>query len=243
MTYGLSLACHGVRHQASGEMFASLSRDEHGAGTANIHAGSALLATGGICMLGDLGCYKKERLDAIQSGRAPKSFIIKYGMSQQFILWIHSFGARAASVLHCSPPPLWMSRSSGELHGVCVHPREEVRWGWRPAALLSSPLQLLGPHGLHGCLSAVWEGRLRHTGNSSGFNHSMVLCNLCVALLKRGFNVHFQFHVGVYFWKLKCVMLVELTFVWCNIMGSLFHFTRLRCLLIADKTGNSDNLL
>ncbi|XP_054478733.1 minichromosome maintenance domain-containing protein 2 [Anoplopoma fimbria] len=67
MTYSLSLACRGVRHQASGEMFASLSRDEHGAGTANIHAGSALLATGGICMLGDLGGYKKERLDAIQS--------------------------------------------------------------------------------------------------------------------------------------------------------------------------------
>ncbi|XP_075937028.1 minichromosome maintenance domain-containing protein 2 [Anarhichas minor] len=67
MTYSLSLARHGVRHQASAEMFASLSRDEHGAGTANIHAGSALLATGGICMLGDLGCYKKERLDAIQS--------------------------------------------------------------------------------------------------------------------------------------------------------------------------------
>ncbi|XP_037612766.1 minichromosome maintenance domain-containing protein 2 [Sebastes umbrosus] len=67
MTYSLSLACRGVRHQASGEMFASLSRDGHGAGTANIHAGSALLATGGICMLGDLGCYKKDRLDAIQS--------------------------------------------------------------------------------------------------------------------------------------------------------------------------------
>nr|XP_046227269.1 minichromosome maintenance domain-containing protein 2 isoform X2 [Scatophagus argus] len=67
MTYSLNLACRGVRHQASGEMFVSLSRDEHGAGTANIHAGSALLATGGICMLGDLGCYKKERLEAIQS--------------------------------------------------------------------------------------------------------------------------------------------------------------------------------
>lgn len=53
-------------------MFASLSRDAHGAGTANIHAGSALLTSGGICMLGDLGAYKKERLDAIQSGRAPK---------------------------------------------------------------------------------------------------------------------------------------------------------------------------
>ncbi|XP_026218529.1 minichromosome maintenance domain-containing protein 2 isoform X2 [Anabas testudineus] len=67
MAYSLSLACHGVRHHSSGEMFASLSRDEHGAGTANIHAGSALLATGGICMLGELGCYRKDKLDAIQS--------------------------------------------------------------------------------------------------------------------------------------------------------------------------------
>lgn len=49
-------------------MFASLSRDEHGAGTANIHAGSALLATGGICMMGDISCYKKDKLDYIQSG-------------------------------------------------------------------------------------------------------------------------------------------------------------------------------
>ncbi|XP_058506842.1 minichromosome maintenance domain-containing protein 2 [Solea solea] len=67
MAYSLGLACRGVKHQASGEMFASLSRDEHGAGTANIHAGSALLATGGICMLGDLGCYRKDRLDSVQS--------------------------------------------------------------------------------------------------------------------------------------------------------------------------------
>ncbi|XP_060950093.1 minichromosome maintenance domain-containing protein 2 [Limanda limanda] len=67
LTHSLGLAIRGVRHQASGEMFASLSRDEHGAGTANIHAGSALLATGGICMVGDLGCYKKDKLDSIQS--------------------------------------------------------------------------------------------------------------------------------------------------------------------------------
>ncbi|XP_056220463.1 minichromosome maintenance domain-containing protein 2 [Seriola aureovittata] len=84
MAYSLGLACRGVRHQASGEMFASLSRDEHGAGTANIHAGSALLATGGICMLGDLGFYKKDRLDSIQSvleGRTMSMFIPgkKYG--------------------------------------------------------------------------------------------------------------------------------------------------------------------
>ncbi|KAM4606396.1 minichromosome maintenance domain-containing protein 2 [Polymixia lowei] len=67
MAYGLGLAGRGIRHQASGEMWASLSRDDHGAGAANIHAGSALLATGGICMLGDLGCYRRDRLDAIQS--------------------------------------------------------------------------------------------------------------------------------------------------------------------------------
>lgn len=67
MTFGLSLAQRGIRHPSSGEIFASLSRDEHGAGTANIHAGSALLATGGICMLGELGCYKKDKLDAMQT--------------------------------------------------------------------------------------------------------------------------------------------------------------------------------
>ncbi|TNM96279.1 hypothetical protein fugu_015940 [Takifugu bimaculatus] len=55
------MAVRGVRHQATGEMFASLSRDEHGAGTANIHAGSALLATGGICMLGGLGLLQKRK--------------------------------------------------------------------------------------------------------------------------------------------------------------------------------------
>uniref|UniRef100_A0A8D3AXJ5 Minichromosome maintenance domain-containing protein 2 n=1 Tax=Scophthalmus maximus TaxID=52904 RepID=A0A8D3AXJ5_SCOMX len=84
MTYSLGLARRGVRHQASGEMFASLSRDEHGTGTANIHAGSALLATGGICMLGDLGYYKKDKLDSIQSvleSRTVSVFILgkKYG--------------------------------------------------------------------------------------------------------------------------------------------------------------------
>ncbi|CAB1349811.1 unnamed protein product [Coregonus sp. 'balchen'] len=67
MTYSLGLAGRGVRHPATGEMFASLSRDDHGAGTANIHAGSALLATGGVCMLGDLGHHRKDKMDALQS--------------------------------------------------------------------------------------------------------------------------------------------------------------------------------
>ncbi|KAI4884787.1 hypothetical protein NFI96_018752, partial [Prochilodus magdalenae] len=67
MTYSLGLADRGVRHPVTGELFASLSRDEHGAGTANIHAGSALLANGGICLLGNLTCYKKDRIDTLQS--------------------------------------------------------------------------------------------------------------------------------------------------------------------------------
>ncbi|KAM9826973.1 minichromosome maintenance domain-containing protein 2 [Neosynchiropus ocellatus] len=67
MMYSLGLAPRGVRHHATGEMFASLSRDEHGTGTANIHAGSAFLASGGICMLGDLSFYRKDKLDTLES--------------------------------------------------------------------------------------------------------------------------------------------------------------------------------
>lgn len=68
MTYSLALAQRGVRHHATGELFSSLSKDEHGVGTANIHAGSALLATGGVCLLGDLTLYRKDKMDALQSG-------------------------------------------------------------------------------------------------------------------------------------------------------------------------------
>ncbi|XP_053467372.1 minichromosome maintenance domain-containing protein 2 [Ictalurus furcatus] len=84
MTYSLGLAARGIRHPVTGELFASLSRDDHGAGTANIHAGSALLAAGGVCLLGDLTCYKKDRIDTLQSAldsRAVSVFIPgkKYG--------------------------------------------------------------------------------------------------------------------------------------------------------------------
>ncbi|XP_030625838.1 minichromosome maintenance domain-containing protein 2 [Chanos chanos] len=71
MTYSLGLASRGVRHPVTGELFVTLSRDEHGAGTANIHAGSALLATGGVCLLGDLACYRKDKLDMLQPGTPP----------------------------------------------------------------------------------------------------------------------------------------------------------------------------
>lgn len=68
MLYSLSLGARGIRHPVNGELFATLSRDEHGAGTANIHGGSALLAAGGVCLLGDLIYYKTDKLDALQSG-------------------------------------------------------------------------------------------------------------------------------------------------------------------------------
>ncbi|XP_053717111.1 minichromosome maintenance domain-containing protein 2 isoform X4 [Synchiropus splendidus] len=67
MMYSLGFAPRGVRHRATGEMFASLCRDEHGTGNANIHAGSAFLASGGICMLGDLCFYQKDKLDTLES--------------------------------------------------------------------------------------------------------------------------------------------------------------------------------
>ncbi|XP_028816712.1 minichromosome maintenance domain-containing protein 2 isoform X2 [Denticeps clupeoides] len=107
MTYGLGFAERGVRHQAVGELLASVSRDERGAGTANIHAGSALLATGGICLLGDLSKYRKDKIDALQSSmesRAVSVFIPgkKYGedADQQLSLPLHcNFWAVAGSAV------------------------------------------------------------------------------------------------------------------------------------------------
>ncbi|XP_077409948.1 minichromosome maintenance domain-containing protein 2 isoform X2 [Vanacampus margaritifer] len=120
MAYGLSLARRGVRHPASGKLFASLSQDQHGAGTANIHAGSALLANGGVCMLGDLSSFRKDKLDAIQSvldSRTVSVFIPgkKYGedVDQRLCLPVLcSFWA-----LTDSTPP---SRRSGRAHDAAL---------------------------------------------------------------------------------------------------------------------------
>nr|XP_015208862.1 PREDICTED: MCM domain-containing protein 2 isoform X1 [Lepisosteus oculatus] len=84
MTYSLALASRGVRHRTSGELFPSVSRDEHGTGAASIHAGAALLATGGICFIGDLASCRKDKAELLQSAletRAVTVFIPgkKYG--------------------------------------------------------------------------------------------------------------------------------------------------------------------
>uniref|UniRef100_A0A672NQ15 Minichromosome maintenance domain-containing protein 2 n=1 Tax=Sinocyclocheilus grahami TaxID=75366 RepID=A0A672NQ15_SINGR len=84
MRYSLPLASRGIHHALTGELLASLSRDEHGAGTANIHAGLALLASGGVCLLGDLTCYKKDKMDMLQSALESRTVSVfipgkKYG--------------------------------------------------------------------------------------------------------------------------------------------------------------------
>ncbi|XP_018596625.2 minichromosome maintenance domain-containing protein 2 [Scleropages formosus] len=84
MTYGLGLASRGIRHQVTREIQASLSEDAHGAGTANIHGGDALLASGGICLLGDLAIYRKDKIDALQSALETRTATVfipgkKYG--------------------------------------------------------------------------------------------------------------------------------------------------------------------
>ncbi|XP_051538860.1 minichromosome maintenance domain-containing protein 2 [Myxocyprinus asiaticus] len=96
MRYSLGLAQRGIHHTMTGELLASLSRDEYGVGTANIHAGSALLATGGVCLLGDLICYKRDKIDMLQyalESRTVSVFIPakKYGddTDQQLSFPIH----------------------------------------------------------------------------------------------------------------------------------------------------------
>ncbi|MBN3309675.1 MCMD2 protein, partial [Amia calva] len=84
LTYSLGLVPRAIRHWSLGEMFPSVTKDQHGTGTANIQAGSALLATGGICFIGDLASYKREKLELLQSAletRAAAVFIPgkKYG--------------------------------------------------------------------------------------------------------------------------------------------------------------------
>ncbi|XP_071593775.1 minichromosome maintenance domain-containing protein 2 isoform X4 [Heliangelus exortis] len=67
LNYSLCLLPRGIRHPPSGEMFPSVSKDKHGTGSACIHACSALLAKGGICYIGDLSSYKKDKLEHLQS--------------------------------------------------------------------------------------------------------------------------------------------------------------------------------
>ncbi|XP_053571867.1 minichromosome maintenance domain-containing protein 2 [Bombina bombina] len=67
MTYSIGLVPRGVRHFSSNDIFTTVTKDERGTGTASIQACSALMAKGGICLLGDLSLHKKEKFDHLQS--------------------------------------------------------------------------------------------------------------------------------------------------------------------------------
>ncbi|XP_021241890.1 MCM domain-containing protein 2 isoform X6 [Numida meleagris] len=67
LNYSICLLPRGIRHPSSSEIFPSVSKDKHGTGSASIQACSALLAQGGICYIGDLSSYKKDKLELLQS--------------------------------------------------------------------------------------------------------------------------------------------------------------------------------
>ncbi|XP_050174544.1 minichromosome maintenance domain-containing protein 2 isoform X1 [Myiozetetes cayanensis] len=67
LNYSLCLLPRGIRHPPSSEIFPSVSKDKHGTGSASIQACSAVLAKGGICYIGDLSSYKKDKLELLQS--------------------------------------------------------------------------------------------------------------------------------------------------------------------------------
>ncbi|KAJ7338890.1 hypothetical protein JRQ81_012792 [Phrynocephalus forsythii] len=84
MNYSVCLVPRGIRHILSSDIFPTVMKDKHGTGTASIQAGSAILAQGGVCFIGELSSHKKDKLEQLQSvleNRAATIFISgkKYG--------------------------------------------------------------------------------------------------------------------------------------------------------------------
>ncbi|XP_021544147.1 minichromosome maintenance domain-containing protein 2 [Neomonachus schauinslandi] len=67
LNFSINLVPRGIRHPVSTEIFPTLSRNKYGTGAVSIQAGSALLAKGGICFMGDLASHKKDKLEQLQS--------------------------------------------------------------------------------------------------------------------------------------------------------------------------------
>lgn len=71
LNYSMNLVSRGIRHPVSTEVFPTVSRNKYGTGAVSIQAGSALLAKGGVCFIGDLTSHKKDKLEQLQSGKQP----------------------------------------------------------------------------------------------------------------------------------------------------------------------------
>ncbi|XP_054981549.1 minichromosome maintenance domain-containing protein 2 [Sorex araneus] len=67
LNFSINLVPRGIRHPVSAEMFPTLASNKYGTGAGSIQAGSALLAKGGICFIGDLASHKKDKLEQLQS--------------------------------------------------------------------------------------------------------------------------------------------------------------------------------
>ncbi|XP_069816089.1 minichromosome maintenance domain-containing protein 2 isoform X6 [Dendropsophus ebraccatus] len=67
MRYSICLVPRGVCHTHFNDILATVTKDELGTGAAMIHAGSALMAKGGVCFIGDINSHKKEKIDLLLS--------------------------------------------------------------------------------------------------------------------------------------------------------------------------------
>ncbi|XP_072267199.1 minichromosome maintenance domain-containing protein 2 [Pyxicephalus adspersus] len=112
LSYSVCLLPRGVRHTPFNDMFATVRKDEYGTGTAIIHAGSALMAKGGVCFIGDVNSHKKDKLDHLKSALESRNMAVfipgkKYGIDvdhQIFIALQCNFWAYAdSSSKKCNP--------------------------------------------------------------------------------------------------------------------------------------------
>ncbi|XP_006237847.1 minichromosome maintenance domain-containing protein 2 isoform X3 [Rattus norvegicus] len=72
----MNLVSRGIRHPVCTEVFPTVSRDKYGTGAVSIQAGSALLARGGVCFIGDLTSHKKDKLEQLQSALESRSVTV-----------------------------------------------------------------------------------------------------------------------------------------------------------------------
>ncbi|XP_021111722.1 MCM domain-containing protein 2 isoform X3 [Heterocephalus glaber] len=76
LNFSVNLISRGIHHPVSTEIFPTLSRNKYGTGAFSIQAGSALLAKGGICFIGDLCSHKKDKLEQLQSVLESRSITV-----------------------------------------------------------------------------------------------------------------------------------------------------------------------
>ncbi|XP_052573564.1 minichromosome maintenance domain-containing protein 2 isoform X3 [Peromyscus californicus insignis] len=76
LKYSMNLVSRGIHHPVSSEVFPTMYRNRYGTGAVSIQAGSALLAKGGVCFIGDLTSHKKDKLEQLQSVLESRSMTV-----------------------------------------------------------------------------------------------------------------------------------------------------------------------